>query len=283
MEVSPISYRIISELLEERTGQQLTEARRWRIGSALSGIFRERGISNTDQLVCLLALPGETQLATQIVESLLNNESYFLRDRAMFDLLVREILPEIAEKRGDSRRISIWSAGCSTGQEALSLAMLFREQKERWKNWKIDILATDLSRKAIQTAKRGVYTQFEVQRGLTIGQMLNFFEETEGGWKASDVLKDMVRYEVHNIHEPLHPGRNFDLVLCRNVLLYFSADTRRKVFQRLDSAMHEDGWLMLGAGETVVGQTELFQPAKGQQGLYRKTNASAPVLPRVVN
>jgi chemotaxis protein methyltransferase CheR len=269
MELSPISLRYIADLLEERTGQQLSEGRHWRIGTALSGIFRERGISNVDQLVCLLAQPEERELEKQVVEALLNNETYFYRDRAMFDLLTQQVLPDIARRRREARRISIWSAGCSLGQEALSIAMLFLERAEKWSGWQIEILGTDISEKAIATARLGCYSQFEIQRGLGIAQMLSFFEETSEGWQAKDKLRRMVQFEVHNIHDPLPSSRNFDLVLCRNVLLYFSPATRSKVFDRIASVISQEGWLMLGAGETVVGQTDRFVPAKGNQGLYR--------------
>ncbi len=273
MELSPVSLRFVSDLLEERTGQQLSEGRRWRIGTALSGVFRERGISNVDQLVCLLAQPQEEKLANHVVEALLNNETYFYRDRVMFDQLAQEVFPKLAEKRKDTRRLSIWSAGCSTGQEALSLAMMFLEQGARWADWRIEILGTDISEKAIAAATNGTYSQFEIQRGLQIGQMLNFFDETPQGWRAQDRLRRMTKFAVHNILTPLQTTRAFDLVLCRNVLLYFSPETRSTVFDQIASVIAPDGWLLLGAGETVVGQTSCFEPAKGVQGLYRPTES----------
>ena len=166
--MSGISERIVADLLFTRTGQQLTEARRWRIQTALAGLFRDRGISNIDQLVCMLAEPREATLAQEVVEALLNNETYFFRDRLMFDILAREVLPDLAARRADTRRLSIWSAGCSTGQEALSIAMLFADDPARWAGWTIDILGTDISGKAIAGARRGVYSQFEIQRGLGV-------------------------------------------------------------------------------------------------------------------
>jgi chemotaxis protein methyltransferase CheR len=269
VEVSAISHRIIADLLFARTGQQLGESRRWRIGSALSGVFRERGISNLDQLVCLLADPVESTLAQEVVEALLNNETYFYRDRVMFDQLANEVLPRLAAARAASRRLSIWSAGCSTGQEALTLAMLFAEQKERWNGWRIEIVGTDISTRAIATASAGYYTQFEIQRGLGVAQMLAWFDETPKGWRPRPELRKLLRFERRNLLD--EPPRNgeFDLVLCRNVLLYFDKRTRAQAFARLAQAIAPEGWLMLGAGETVVGQTELLAPSKGLTGLYR--------------
>jgi chemotaxis protein methyltransferase CheR len=262
------SHRIVADLLCARTGQQLTDNRLWRVSSALAGIFRERGISNLDQLVCLLGDADEPDLATQVVEALLNNETYFFRDHAYFSILADNVLPEIARRRAASKRIRIWSAGCSTGQEALSLAMLFAARPECWADWSIEILGTDISIRALSVAASGLYSQFEIQRGISIGQMLQFFSETPQGWQANDAIRTMVRFKQASVLDaPPHPG-NFDLVLCRNVLLYFAPPTRRAVFERLSQATAADGWLMLGAGETVIGQTDLFVPAPCGATLY---------------
>ena len=261
MALEDASHDIIADLLNARTGQTLSESRRWRISSALSGLFREFGIDNVDQLACMLERPGEHRLATRVVEALLNNETYFFRDHAYFATLSNIVLPELAKKRADSRRISIWSAGCSTGQEVLSLAMTFCEQPGRWTDWTIEILGTDVSGKAIEQARTGTYSQFEIQRGISVAQMLNFFSETPRGWKVADKVLSMTRFEQRNILDlPPAPGR-FDLVLCRNCLLYFDPETRRSAFERLGSGIAPDGFLMLGAGETVVGQTDRFEPA----------------------
>lgn len=272
MEVSQASYQIIADLLASRTGQYLTESRRWRIGTALAGVFRQHGISNVDQLVCLLDEPRrrttDNDLASEVVEALLNNETYFFRDRPTFDQIPEDILPEIARRREHTRRISIWCTGCSTGQEVHSLAMLFEDQKERWKGWTIDILGTDISHRAIRAARTGLYSQFEVQRGLGVAQMLRHFEETPGGWQILDHVRQITRFQQHNVlGEP--PARaRFDLILCRNVLLYFDPATRTAAFQRLASALARDGYLMLGAGETVVGQTRCFVPSDKRLSIY---------------
>ena len=269
MQVSDSSSRILASLLEARTGQQLTMSRRWRIETALAALLRERGIASLDELITILVMGREPNLSNQVVEALLNNETYFFRDRAPFDLLTSHALPTLAKRRESSRRIRIWSAGCSTGQEAYSLAMLFAERQPAWRGWTIDILATDVSTSAIDRARSGVYTQFEVQRGLGINQMIRWFEEAEGGWRAVESLRKPVRFQVHNLLErPPHPG-DFDIVLCRNVLLYLSPEKRTLAFQRLASAMAPDGWLMLGAGETVIGQTGKLTADTKARGLYR--------------
>jgi len=269
VQVSDSSSRILAGLLEARTGQQLTMSRRWRIETALAALLRERGIPTLDELITILVMGREPSLATQVVEALLNNETYFFRDRTPFDLLAKAALPKLAQRRHATKRLRIWSAGCSTGQEAYSLAMLFAEEPQRWAGWTIDILGSDVSEGAVRRARDGIYSQFEVQRGLGITQMIRWFEEHEGGWRAVEPLRRLVRFQVHNLLEPApHPGQ-FDVVLCRNVLLYLNAERRTQVFDRIGGAMASDGCLMLGAGETVIGQTRRFEADAETRGLYR--------------
>lgn len=280
MQVSDSSSRILAGLLEARTGQQLTMNRRWRIETALSALLRERGIATLDELITILVMGREPGLSNQVVEALLNNETYFFRDRAPFDLLSRHALPELARKRHSSRKIRIWSAGCSTGQEVYSVAMLFAENVAHWRGWTVDLLGTDVSSAVVERARSGVYTQFEVQRGLGINQTIRWFEECDDGWRAIEELRKNIRFQVHNLLEPPpHPG-GFDVVLCRNVLLYLTPEKRRVAFDRLASAMAPDGWLMLGAGETVIGQTDRFGSDVEARGLYRRTDGDAPVEKR---
>jgi chemotaxis protein methyltransferase CheR len=269
VQLSDSSSRILAGLLEARTGQQLTMSRRWRIETALASLLRERGIATLDELITILVMGREPSLSQQVVEALLNNETYFFRDRGPFDVLQRHALPELARKREKSKRLRIWSAGCSTGQEVYSLAMLFAEAPEQWRGWTIDILGTDVSTACVDRARSGVFTQFEIQRGLGINQMIKWFDEVADGWRAVEPLRKPVRFQVHNLLEPVpHPG-DFDVVLCRNVLLYLSPEKKAMAFERIAGAMAEDGWLMLGAGETVIGQTKRLGADVNARGLYR--------------
>ena len=275
MQISDSSSRILAGLLEARTGQQLTMNRRWRLETALAQLLRERSIASIDELITILVMGREPSLSTRVVEALLNNETYFFRDRQPFDLLKAAALPELARRRENSRTIRIWSAGCSAGQEAYSLAMLFAEDPVRWSGWTIDILGSDVSQGILERARCGTYSQFEVQRGLGIQQMIRWFEETPAGWRAVEALRKTVRFQVHNLLEtPPHPGK-FDLILCRNVLLYLEEKTRRKAFDRLSGALAPDGWLMLGAGETVIGQAPSLEADRDMRGLYRRKSEAA--------
>jgi len=269
VQISDSSSRILAGLLEARTGQQLTMSRRWRIETALSALMRDRGIATLDELITILVMGKEPALSQMVVEALLNNETYFFRDRTPFDTLERCALEELAVARADKKRLRIWSIGCSTGQEVFSLSMLFADKPEMWDGWTIDILGTDVSTSCIDRARAGTYTQFEVQRGLGIQQMIKWFEETGDGWRAAEKLRKPLRFQVHNLLEPPPHPKDFDVVLCRNVLLYLSPEKKALAFERIASAMAEDGWLMLGAGETVIGQTNKLGADLKARGLYR--------------
>ena len=274
MDPDDIAIGIIAGLLEARTGQKLTEDRRWRIAPALSGLFRDRGISSNQDLVVLLTQPDESSLAQDVVEALLNNETYFFRDRQIFDYLATGVLADLSAKRAATRKLAIWCVGCSTGQETLSVAMTFLEQQARWEGWTIEILGTDVSASTVDFARGATYSNFQIQRGLGVGQMLGFFTETPEGWRARDNLRQMVRYEVHNVLHPApYPGQ-FDLILCRNVLLYFDGPVRARAFARLAEGLAPDGKLLLGGGETVLEKGAFFRPSEERFALYEPLPAS---------
>ncbi len=243
--------------------------------------FASAEFQRFDELITILVMGKEPSLSQMVVEALLNNETYFFRDRAPFDMIQRFALPELMQRRAKSKRLRIWSAGCSTGQEIYSLSMLFAEEPEKWRGWTIDILGTDVSTSCVDRARTGAYSQFEVQRGLGINQMIKWFEERPEGWRAVEPLRESLRFQVHNILEkPPHPA-DFDIVLCRNVLLYLSPEKKTQAFDRLASALAEDGWLMLGAGETVIGQTTRLGADLNARGLYRLTGDGSLVEKRL--
>lgn len=270
MELSDSSCRLLAGLLEARTGQQIAISRRWRIETALKAVLRRRGLTSVDQLMTDLIAEREQALRDEVVEALLNNETFFYRDRAAFDLLLQGALPRLMRARAAQKRLVIWCAGCSTGQEAYSIAMTLADNRARWEGWTFEIVATDISGSAIEQAREGVYSQFEVQRGLPVLQMMRWFEEQPGQqWRISDQMRGAVRFQRHSLLDaPPRPGR-FDIILCRNVLLYFSAETSRTVFRNLAGASAPDACLMLGAGETAMGHDQ-FMPDPDQRGLYMR-------------
>jgi chemotaxis protein methyltransferase CheR len=273
------AIRILGGLLEARTGQQLIAGRQWRVETALKPVARELGLEGIDALVAQLVASRDDKLATRVVEALLNNETSFFRDRGVYDLLGGAALDRLRMARGDSRKLRIWSAGCSTGQEAYSLAIMLRDAEAHWARWSVDIAATDVSDVAVARARRGRYTQFEIQRGLPVRTMLRWFQQDGEEWVVDARLRRMIRFSSHSLLDP--PPGQFDVILCRNVLMYFAPPVRRAVFDRLHQALAPDGVLMLGAGETVIGQTTKFAADTALRGLYLPQAARAHAERRV--
>ena len=269
--MSDSAVRILAALLEARTGQTLSPGRHWRVETALQPLLRERGFPSLDALAGALAEGGGEGLADETVDALLNNETFFYRDRQAFDLLLGPALDRLQAARAAERRLTIWSAGCSTGQEAYSIAMHFATSKPRWFGWDVDIVATDVSGAAIAQARSGLYSQFEVQRGLPVVQMMRWFDERPpAAWQLSDEIRRAVRFERRAIAEPPPAPGRFDIILCRNLLLYLCEAGRRAAFARLAEAAAPDALLMLGAGETALGLTDAFLPDPDLRGLYRR-------------
>ena len=265
--VSQVALNVLSALLEARTGQQIASYRSWRIDTALKPLLRDRGFDTLDRLVTHLLEGHDTMIGDQIVDALVNQESSFFRDAPIFDMIVEAV----GAAEADGRRARIWCAGCSTGQEPLSLAMLFAERHDLTRAPPPEIVATDVSEAAIARARAGRYTQFEIQRGLPIRRMMRWFDGVGSEWVAKPELLKAVTFRRHNIVADRAPPGPFDMVLCRNVLLYLATPTKLDVFDRLAATLRPGGVLVLGAGETVIGQTRLFEPSREVRGLYAKT------------
>ncbi|MCI4588549.1 protein-glutamate O-methyltransferase CheR [Sphingobium sp. BYY-5] len=245
--------RLLSGLLEARTGQTLSEGRAWRMETALRPVLRDHDLVDMDSLAATLLRNSDAPLEAAVIDALLNNESSFFRDLQIFDMIARQILPHVHTDRQD-RTLRIWSAGCSTGQEAYSLAIQLRNDWSRWNGWRIEILATDVSGAAIDQARAGIFSQMDVQRGLAIGDLIKWFEPHGDDWRASPELRRMIDFRQDNLFDPAVPTGEYDLLLCRNVLLYFTPERRQVVLSLLARRSHAKSVLLLGAGETVIGQ-----------------------------
>ncbi|MCU6453874.1 protein-glutamate O-methyltransferase CheR [Sphingomonas sp. A2-49] len=266
--VSQVALNVFSALLEARTGQQIASYRSWRIDTALKPMLRERGLDTLDQLVTLLLDGNDAGVGDQVVDALVNQETSFFRDAPVFDMVVEAV----AAVEAEGRRPRIWCAGCSTGQEPLSLAMLFAERADAGSPMP-EIVATDVSEAAVARARAGKYTQFEIQRGLPIRRMMRWFDADGADWVARPELGKLVSVRRHNLVAERPPAGQFDVVLCRNVLLYLSTPTKAAVFDRFAAALRPGGTLVLGAGETVIGQTRLFEPSRRLRGFYERIAA----------
>ena len=265
------AMHVIGNLLEQRTGQQIAANRAWRVETVLKPVLRANDLDTLDQLIGRLAAERNGALAESVVDALLNHETSFFRDAAVLDLVVEAAQALQAETPG--RRLRIWSAGCSMGQEPYSLAMLFEEAAITRGMMMPEIVATDVSAAALARARSGRFSQFEIQRGLPVRRMVSCFDSVEGDWVIRPELSRRVQFRQHNLAKESAPAGKFDIVLCRNVLLYFAADVRSRVFRTLRTATRDGGLLVLGAGETVIGQTDAFRPSDRFRGLYLADDA----------
>lgn len=261
--------RILSGLLQARTGQFLAESRMWRLETSMKPLLRTYGFQSLEQLVDQLLADGGGPLADEVVNALLNNETSFFRDLQTFQMLSRELLPHLAATKKD-KVLRIWCAGGSTGQEAYSIAMLLAKEPERWKGWRIQILSTDISTSAVAKAKAGLYSQMEVQRGLAINDLLRWFEPVGNDWQICEELRRKVDFRIDNLFESQVPSGHYDLIFCRNVLLYFSAELRMQVFEQLARFSGPESHLLLGAGETVTGQSHDFIASPQFKSVYQR-------------
>jgi len=269
------SMRFLADLLQKHTGQILSESRMWRIEAALGPVLRMHGLGSLDALVSAIESNVRGTLAIEAVDALLNNETSFFRDTHIFNLLAEHILPAAMERASaigrKKKALRIWCAGCSSGQEALSLAMLFRNGETKWQDWKLEILATDVSHEAIGKAQSGIITQMEAQRGLSISDMMRWMEPRGDEWKISPSLLGMIDFRVDNLCAPKAPKGDFDIILCRNVLLYFDAERKQELFSLFAKHSLAGSWLLLGAGETTIGLTTQFAASQKYRGVYERT------------
>ncbi|WP_189676962.1 CheR family methyltransferase [Sphingomonas glacialis] len=261
---------VLTAILESRTGQQLGANRAWRIETELTPLMRDLGLASLEALA--VAAQRSPTIAEQVADALLNQESSFFRDAAVLDLVARAL----AAMRVDhpERRLRIWSAGCSFGQEPLSLAMLFAEQPALAGAAMPEIIATDVSEAALARARSGRYSQFEIQRGLPIRRMVEWFDTDGTDWIAKPELVRRIAFRRMNLVAGALPSGRFDVVLCRNVLLYLTPEDRRQILDRFATILQPGGVLVLGAGETTIGQTEAFQPSPTYRGLYERDASS---------
>ncbi|MFZ5725280.1 CheR family methyltransferase [Sphingopyxis sp. FD7] len=273
---SESAYRVLMGVLESRTGQTLSPSRIWRIEMSLKPVMQRHGIADLDALVGALVTANSRQLLDDTVDAMLNNETYFYREHSVFDDIAATALEKLRAINAERRRLTIWHCGVSTGQEAYSMAMLIAEQGATWAGWQVDIVGTDVSHQAIGRARVGLFSQFEIQRGLPVQRMVRWFDQTESGWLAKADLRRRIDFSVQNMLTDRPPlASPADLIFCRNLLLYFSLPMRQKAFARLRAAAAPQSFLVLGAGETVLGQTDQFVASPRLRGLYEPADQQA--------
>jgi chemotaxis protein methyltransferase CheR len=274
--MTPPDYEYLRKLLKDHSGLDLSSDKQYLIESRLLPLSRKAGLSGISGLVQKMK-GGSASLISQVVEGMTTNETFFFRDKVPFEHFRNSIVPEILQARAGRKSFRIWCAAGSTGQEPYSLAMCLKEMGAALAGWRIEILATDLSREVLEKSKAGIYSQFEVQRGLPIQMLVKYFKQIGELWQINPDIRAMVSHRQLN---PLHDFSGlgvFDVIFCRNVLIYFDQDTKINIFNRLAKITEPEGFLALGAAETVVGLTEAFKPYPEKRGLYRPNVARATV------
>jgi chemotaxis protein methyltransferase CheR len=266
--VTPFDYEYLRKFLKERSGLDLSADKTYLVESRLLPLARKAGLAAIPDLVQKIK-NGDTKLATNVVEAMTTNETFFFRDKIPFDHLRDTILPGLIQARAARKSLRIWSAASSTGQEPYSIAMCLKEKGASLAGWRIEIVATDLSQEVLEKSKAGVYSQFEVQRGLPIQLLVKYFTQSGDIWQLNADVRSMVQFRQLNLLQDFSHLGTFDVIFCRNVLIYFDQDTKAVIFDRLAKSLEADGTLLLGAAESVVGITDAFRPVADRRGLYQ--------------
>jgi chemotaxis protein methyltransferase CheR len=265
--VTPIDYEFLRKLLKERSGLDLSADKQYLVESRLIPLARKAGLPGIAELVAKIKA-GSAALTAEVVEAMTTNETFFFRDKIPFDHLRESILPALVQARASRRSLRIWCAASSTGQEPYSIAMCVKEFAGL-AGWRVEIVATDLSQEVLEKSKAGIYSQFEVQRGLPIQMLVKYFTQTGELWQLKADLRAMVQHRQLNLLQDFSHLGTFDVIFCRNVLIYFDQDTKVAVFDRLARMVEADGVLLLGAAESVVGISDAFKPYPERRGVYR--------------
>ncbi len=270
--MTPQDFDYLRKLLRERSGLVLSAEKQYLAESRLLPVARRHNIASLGELVAKLK-EGAATLTVEVTEAMTTNETFFFRDKLPFDHFRDTVLPSLTAARAREKRIRIWCTAASTGQEPYSLAMILKDMGAKLAGFRFDILATDISDAVLTRAKAGIYSQFEVQRGLPIQQLVKYFTQVGESWHIAPEIRSMVQFRPINLLKDFHALGTFDMVFCRNVLIYFDQDTKIGVLNRLARQMPEDGFLALGAAETVVGLTDAFKPMADKRGLYMRNPA----------
>ena len=283
--MTPQDYEYLRKLLKERSGLDLSADKQYLVESRLVPLARKASLPGIPDLV-LKMKSGADALTAEVVEAMTTNETFFFRDKLPFDHLKEAVLPALVQARAARRSLRIWCAASSTGQEPYSIAMCLKEAGHLFAGWRTEIVATDLSLAVLEKSKAGIFSQFEVQRGLPIQLLVKYFAQTGELWQLNADIRAMVQHRQLNLLQDFSHLGTFDVIFCRNVLIYFDQATKAGIFARLAKMLEADGVLALGAAESVVGLTNVFKPYPDRRGLYQPNSAPsaarAGVLPHTL-
>lgn len=262
-------FEYFCNLIKDRSGIVLSPEKAYLVENRLAPIARQHEHADVPELLRAIRSSRDETLLREVTDALTTNESFFFRDKKPFDNFRQIMLPHILETRASRRRLRIWCAACSSGQEPYSLAMILKEMGAAFDGWRIEIVATDISHDILDRAKAGVFSQFEVQRGLPAKMLVNYFEKNGDNWAVKQDVKSMVDFKFFNLLETPRTLGTFDIVFCRNVLIYFDQPTKQTVLDSIASTSEKDAFLVLGAAETMIGLSNAFERHPSVQGLYQ--------------
>ena len=277
--MTPAEFDFISQMLKRRSGLVLTPEKGYLIESRVAPLIRRYALPNFDALMLKLRANDE-KVIRDVVEAMTTNESFFFRDKTPFEHFEKLMLPKLLQSRAAQKRLRIWCAAASTGQEPYSIAMILKEKSLLLKEWKVEIIGTDLSTEVLERAKAGVYSQFEVQRGLPVQMLVKYFTKEGDQFRLKDDIRSMVQYRPANLLDAYTGFGNFDIIFCRNVLIYFDEAAKKQVLDRMAQLLPDDGFLLLGAAESVVGVTNTFMPHESARGVSVKATRVVKPLPK---
>ena len=264
--MTPLDYEFLRKLLKDRSGLDLSSDKQYLVESRLIPLARKAGLSGIGELVARIK-GGAEAMTLEVVEAMTTNETFFFRDKIPFDHLREAVLPALVQARAGRRTLRIWCAASSTGQEPYSIAMCVKEFSGL-AGWRVEIVATDLSQAVLEKSKSGIFSQFEVQRGLPIQMLVKYFTQTGELWQLNADIRAMVQHRQLNLLQDFSHLGSFDVIFCRNVLIYFDQNAKAEIFERLAKVIEPDGVLALGAAESVVGISDAFKPYPERRGLY---------------
>lgn len=265
----PDDISFVVSLCRAKAGLKVSAEKTYLIESRLAPVARREGYESIPDLLAAVRAKREEPLIWSVVEAMTLGESAFFRDRAPFDAFRDEIYPTLARARG-GEAVKVWSAACAGGQEVYSLAMLITEMRDGGAPVNVELAASDISARALEKAQSGLYSQFEIQRGLPIRQLVQHFEKVDDLWRLSADIRRMVRWRRINLIAGLGAVGRWDVVFCRNVLSGLDAPYQKKVLEDLMLVLPEDGYLVLGAKESAQIAGDAFRPVAGSPGLFRR-------------
>jgi len=266
-------FDVYAKILKEKSGLVLTQDKTYLLESRLAPVSKEFGFDSLEAMTMAVNALADPKLIKAIVEAMTTNETSFFRDTRPFDMFRDHLLTYMRDARSTQKRLKIWCAAASSGQEPYTLSMIIKEAAEKHPGWKFDILGTDISDDILDKAREGIYSQFEVQRGLPITLLMKYFTQDGANWKINDDVKSIIRYQNFNLLDPMTTLGDFDIIFCRNVLIYFDENTKGHILANMVPRLADDGFLMLGGAETVLGITDQFVPLPNKRGVYVKKDS----------